>query len=306
MANNSQVPDLSNFKLTKPLADRFREVVSGSKDGTPKWAFQMLEGDDEGYFGPESAVWEVHGCVSTIVGGIRALLLQAAHPAALAGVAEHSRYKEDPLGRLAGTTKWLTITSFGAKEFIEKEAKRVNEMHSRVTGNYLGKDGQLHDYAAKQSEYLMWVHCAFTDGFLKTYEMLGYKFKTSADQYVKEWAESAVLLGLLDAPRSVAQLEAKLEEFRQKELMANEITLDVVKFIMKPPFSKLGLIPFTIFANAAVATLDPRDRALLGLKKRGRIWLKLSRVILEFLSAILGHESPSQKFARERIARLRK
>ncbi|MFM8448145.1 MAG: oxygenase MpaB family protein, partial [Candidatus Nanopelagicaceae bacterium] len=226
------MPDLSNFKLTKPLADRFREVVSGSKDGTPKWAFQMLEGDDEGYFGPESAVWEVHGCVSTIVGGIRALLLQAAHPAALAGVAEHSRYKEDPLGRLAGTTKWLTITSFGAKEFIEKEAKRVNEMHSRVTGNYLGKDGQLHDYAAKQSEYLMWVHCAFTDGFLKTYELLGYKFKTSPDQYVKEWAESAVPLGLLDAPRSVAQLEAKLEEFRQRELTANEITLDVVKFIM--------------------------------------------------------------------------
>lgn len=300
------MPDLSNFKLTKPLADRFREVVSGSKDGTPKWAFQMLEGEDEGYFGPDSAVWEVHGCVSTIVGGIRALLLQAAHPAALAGVAEHSRYQSDPLGRLAGTTKWLTITSFGAKEFIEKEAQRVNQMHAHVTGNYLGKDGQMHEYAAKRREYLMWVHCAFTDGFLKTYEMLGYKFKTSADQYVKEWAQSAVPLGLDDAPKSVAQLEAKLEEFRQKELMANETTLNVIKFIMKPPFTKLGLIPFTIFANAAVATLDPRDRALLGLKKRGKIWLKLSRVILEFLSAILGHESPSQKFARARIARLRK
>ena len=284
------MPDLSNFKLTKPLADRFREVVSGSKDGTPKWAFQMLEGEDEGYFGPDSAVWEVHGCVSTIVGGIRALLLQAAHPAALAGVAEHSRYQSDPLGRLAGTTKWLTITSFGAKEFIEKEARRVNEMHARATGNYLGKDGQMHDYAAKQREYLMWVHCAFTDGFLKTYEMLGYKFKTSADQYVQEWAQSAVPLGLEDAPMSVAQLEAKLEEFRQKDLMANETTLNVIKFIMKPPFTKLGLIPFTIFANAAVATLDPRDRALLGLKKRGKIWLKLSRVILEFLSAILGHQ----------------
>ena len=73
--------DLSNFFLTKPLANRFREVVSGSKDGAPKWAYQMLEGNDEGYFGPESAVWEVHGCVSTIIGGIRALLLQAAHPA---------------------------------------------------------------------------------------------------------------------------------------------------------------------------------------------------------------------------------
>jgi uncharacterized protein (DUF2236 family) len=266
----------------------------------------MLEGDDEGYFGPESAVWEVHGCVSTIVGGVRALLLQAAHPAALAGVSEHSRYQEDPLGRLAGTTKWLTITSFGATEFIEKEARRVNEMHSRVTGSYVGKDGKEHSYAASSAEYLMWVHCAFTDAFLKTYIHLGYKFKTSADQYVKEWAKSAEPLGLKGAPQSVAELEAKLDEFRANSLFANETTLNVVKFIMKPPFSKAGLIPFTIFANAAVATLDPRDRELLGLKKRGRIWLKLAKGILVFLSAILGHESPSQKFARQRIAKLRK
>lgn len=306
MANNCQVPDLSNFPLTKPLANRFREVVSGSKDGTPKWAFQMLEGDDEGYFGPDSAVWEVHGCVSTIVGGIRALLLQAAHPAALAGVSEHSRYQEDPLGRLAGTTKWLTITSFGAKEFIEKEARRVNEMHSRVTGTYIGKDGIQHDYAAKSAEYLLWVHCAFTDAFLKTYIHLGYKFKTSADQYVKEWAKSPEPLGLSKAPKSVAELEAQLENFREHALYANETTRSVVKFIMKPPFSKAGMIPFTIFANAAVATLDSRDRELLGLKKRGRIWLRLSKGILIFLSAILGHESPSQKFARQRIAKLRK
>lgn len=298
--------DLSNFPLTKPLANRFREVVSGSKDGTPKWAFQMLEGEDEGFFGPDSAVWEVHGCVSTIVGGVMALLLQAAHPAALAGVAEHSRYKDDPLGRLAGTTKWLTITSFGATEFIEKEASRVNQMHARVTGTYIGKDGARHDYAAKAHEYLLWVHCAFTDAFLKTFISLGYKFKTSPDQYVREWAKSAEPLGLKDAPRSLAELEAKLDYFRENSLMANQTTEEVVKFILKPPFSKLGLIPFTIFANAAIATLDPRDRQLLGLPAKGKIWLRLSKAILIFLSAILGHESPSQKFARQRIDRLRK
>ena len=72
-------------RLTKPLADRFRLTVSGSKDGTPDWAKRMADGDDEGLFGPDSAVWEVHGSVSTLVGGIRALLLQAAHPAALTG-----------------------------------------------------------------------------------------------------------------------------------------------------------------------------------------------------------------------------
>lgn len=302
--------DLSNFPLTKPLANRFREVVSGSKDGTPNWAFQMLEGNDEGFFGPESAVWEVHGCVSTIVGGIRALILQAAHPAALAGVSEHSRYQEDPLGRLAGTTKWLTITSFGSTEFINKEASRVNQMHSRVKGSYNSKDGKTEEYSATTNDYLMWVHCAFTDSFLKTYLQLNYKFneklETSADQYVREWARSAEPLGLDNAPKSVAELEAKLEFFRNTQLLANEQTAQVLKFILKPPFSIAGLIPFTIFANAAIVSLDPRDRKMLGLKSRGKIWLRLSKIILVFLSAILGHESPSQKFARQRIARLRK
>ena len=64
-------------RLASPLATAFRETVSGSKDGLPEWAKQMAEGDDEGLFGPDSAVWEVHGALSTLVGGVRALLLQA-------------------------------------------------------------------------------------------------------------------------------------------------------------------------------------------------------------------------------------
>jgi len=179
-------------------------------------------------------------------------------------------------------------------------------MHARVTGTYIGKDGKEHEYAAKSEEYLLWVHCAFTDAFLKTYVSLGYKFKTSPDQYVREWAKSAEPLGLKDAPKSLAELESKLDYFRENSLLANETTKEVIKFILKPPFSKLGLIPFTIFANAAIATLDPKDRELLGLNRKGRIWLRLSKGILIFLSAILGHESPSQKFARQRIDRIRK
>jgi uncharacterized protein (DUF2236 family) len=72
---------------------------------------------------------------------------------------------------------------------------------------------RLSDYAAQAEEYLLWVHCAFTDAFLKSYINLGYKFKTSADQYVKEWAKSAEPLGLKSAPQSVAQLESAIRKF---------------------------------------------------------------------------------------------
>ena len=83
------MPKLHNFFLTKPLADQFRKTVSGSKDGKPDWVKYIEMGDDAGLFGPGSAVWDVHGCVATLVGGVRALLLQACHPAPLAGVSEH-------------------------------------------------------------------------------------------------------------------------------------------------------------------------------------------------------------------------
>jgi hypothetical protein len=128
-------------------ADAFRKTVSGDPTGAPAWAQQMAIGNDVGLFGPESAVWEVHGSISTLVGGIRALLMQAAHPAALTGVAEHSQYDTDPLGRLERTTRWLTITTFGSTEAIEREARRVNELHSHVKGEYPAKDGRLRHIA---------------------------------------------------------------------------------------------------------------------------------------------------------------
>jgi uncharacterized protein (DUF2236 family) len=123
------VPAFHKFFLTKPLADSFRKNVSGSKDGLPDWAKDIALGNDSGLFKPDGSVWKVHGSLATLVGGVRALLLQAAHPAPLAGVAQHSRYESDPMGRLAGTTRWLTITTFGSTEIIEREAKRVNAMH---------------------------------------------------------------------------------------------------------------------------------------------------------------------------------
>ena len=116
--------------MIKKLADSFRQTVSGNPQGRPAWVDEIANGDDLGLFGPDSAVWEVHGSVATLIGGIRALLLQAAHPAALAGVTEHSRYEVDPLGRLAGTTRWLTITSFGSTDVIQKEARRVKDRKS--------------------------------------------------------------------------------------------------------------------------------------------------------------------------------
>ena len=285
-------------------ADAFRKTVSGDSTGAPEWAQQMAIGNDVGLFGPDSAVWEVHGCIATLVGGIRALLMQAAHPAALTGVAEHSAYDTDPLGRLERTTRWLTITSFGSTEAIESEARRVREMHKRVQGSFEDKTGSHLSYSASDPRFLLWVHCAFTDSFLRAHEELGYPLPQGADRYVNEWAKSAQPLGLNDAPHSKLELQHVMATFAREEVTRIAMTPPIVGFILKPPFSRSGLFVYRILANAAISTIDEPFLTVLGLKKKSKSWLKVSRTILDFLSYMLGHESPSQKIARKRIQAL--
>ena len=282
-------------------ADAFRKTVSGDASGAPVWSQQMAIGNDVGLFGPESAVWQVHGCIATLVGGIRALLMQAAHPAALTGVAEHSAYDTDPLGRLERTTRWLTITSFGSTEAIEIEARRVREMHKRVEGDFEQRSGERTRYSASDPRYLLWVHCAFTDSFLRAHQELGYSLPQGADRYVREWSKSAQPLGLTTAPQSGAELLDVMENFARHEVATIAMTPPIVGFILKPPFSRGGLFFYRILANAAIATIDEPFLSVLGLKPRSKSWLKVSRVLLDLLSYMLGHESPSQKIARKRI-----
>ncbi len=282
-------------------ADAFRKTVSGDPSGAPEWSKQMAIGNDAGLFGPDSAVWQVHGCIATLVGGIRALLMQAAHPAALTGVAEHSAYDTDPLGRLERTTRWLTITSFGSTEAIEIEARRVREMHKRVTGTYEEKSGAQSLYSASDPRYLLWVHCAFTDSFLRAHEELGYPLPQGADRYVREWSQSAEPLGLDEAPLSQKELAEVMVSFAEREVASIAMTPPIVGFILKPPFGRGGLFFYRILANAAIATIDEPFLSVLGLKPRSKKWLRISKVLLDFLSYMLGHESPSQKIARKRI-----
>lgn len=89
-------------RVLAPVRSRLIETLAGRSDEVPAWILRLEDGEDEGFFGADSAAWTVHGGMPTLVAGVRALLLQALHPGALAGVRDFSRYREDPLGRLAG------------------------------------------------------------------------------------------------------------------------------------------------------------------------------------------------------------
>lgn len=193
----------------RQVADGFRRIVSGDPSGAPDWVRQIAQGSDIGYFGPGSAAWAVHGSLPTLVGGVRALLMQTLHPGALAGVMQHSRYETDALGRLAGTTQWLTVVTFGDTASADRECARVRGVHRKVVGSYPGVTGPI-PYAADEPDLLRWVHIAFTDSFLATHLVWGGPIPGGPDAYVREWAKAGELVGVVDPPRSVAELRDQL------------------------------------------------------------------------------------------------
>src|SRR5260221_14364843 len=69
---------------------------------------------DFGLFGPGSVAWQLHREPGLLIGGLRAPLLQAPPPLAIAAVEQHSDYKKDVWGRFNRTPNHVVATGFGA------------------------------------------------------------------------------------------------------------------------------------------------------------------------------------------------
>src|SRR5262252_8663636 len=149
---------------------------------------------DDGFFGPASVTWRVSGDLSSIVAGLRALLVQALHPLAMAGVDQHSDWRRDPVGRLAATSSYLTTVSFGDRAAAERAASRVRRIHEHVRGTD-PVTGQ--PYEASDPALLLWVHAALVDSTIAACELFGTPRPTQAwDRYVAEMAAAAELVGV--------------------------------------------------------------------------------------------------------------
>lgn len=286
-------------------------MLSGDPNGEPDWVSKIAEGDDAGYFGPGSAVWHVNGGIPVIVAGVRALLMQTLHPGAMAGVHDHSRYADDPLGRLAGTVRWVVTTTFGSTQTVGQETSRVSRLHDRVKGTYpSAQDSQLESsYSAKDQDLVAWVHIVFTDAFLAAHRQWGDTIPSTApgesgeDSYVREWAVAGELMGLDTPPRSRAELQRALDDFTPV-LRADERVKEALQFLTKPPLPGQARIPYAIMVGGAIATMEPRYRAMLGLARPWWPAITLTRLVLWLTGVVLGTESTSRRRAKERLVRL--
>ena len=287
-----------------------KRTLTGSPDALPDWSRKFAQGDDPGYFLPGSAVWAVHGGVPTIVGGIRSLLMQTLHPAVLAGVHDHSNFRADSLGRLARTTAWIHAITYGSTAEARAATARVVRLHESVNGKYVDGDGSVQKYSANDPELLRWVHITFTDSFLRTHELWDGPIPGGPDAYVREWAQAGRLMGVESPPESKAALVRELAEWSAEgTLRCDERVSETVAFIRNPPLHPLLKPGYRVLFEAAVLSLDPDYRRLLGLRtaRIGPLPLPVSlaaRATLAVVRLALGPASPSQLAARERLRRL--
>ena len=273
-----------------------RTLLTGHPDGAAPWVTALGEPGDAGWFGPGSTIWSVHADAATLVGGVRALLVQAMHPTVLAGFDQHSDYQEDPESRLQRTAAFVTVTTFGTTAQAEAACDRVRRAHAPVRGRT--PDGDPYD--AGDPELLGWVHLALADSLAVAVTSGSAAPATTSTHYLADMAVVGERLGSAHVPRDRAGLAAAWDHYLP-QLAVTDATIEAHAFLLDPPLPPRIRLPYRVIAAAAAASLPPELRRLLA----GRPLLPelparlVGRAATRLLAAVLG-ESPAARAAHQR------
>jgi uncharacterized protein (DUF2236 family) len=240
---------------------------------------------DPGLFGPDSATWRVHADFpGMLAGGLAALMLQTLHPLALAGVWDHSNFREDLIGRLRRTTSFVSGTTYAPRDQAMALIERVKTIHAQVRG--VAEDGR--PYSADDPHLLTWVHVTEAYSFMQGYRRYSHITLPAgaADRYYDEVRRVAEALGARDVPASEAQVNHYFRQVRS-ELQFNgrsREVLDVLSRVRLPvPIAGLSR---DVFLQAGAALLPPWAEALLERSALQRAQARLAARALWSVSPI--------------------
>lgn len=253
---------------------------------------------DPGWFGPDSVAWRVHADPSLLVAGIAAFTLQALHPLAMAGVAEHSAFSDDFLGRTQRTGEFVQGVVYGSSARAERLCQMVRTVHRPVVG--VSPDGR--PYAASDPDLLEWVHLAEYLAIAAANRRFALHPMTRGelDRYVAEVAVVGEATGVVDPPRSWDELLAALERHRPN-LAVGEYAARGIAFLDEPPIIPPAARPAwrAVWAGAT-ACLPPVALRLLRLHPPGLAERAACRALLRTFDN-LGGDPPDLAAAKARL-----
>lgn len=222
---------------------------------------------DQGFFGPKSVSWQVHGELTVLFGGARSLLMQSAHPLVIAGARETGFYKRSPWKRLQRTLMLSYAITFGTKKDARAAAEHINEVHRRVHGTD-PVTGQA--YHGLDPDLLLWVHATLVHSALLFERLTVGKLDAAGRQRFHE--EQMLVAELLELPREkIPPTVEELSEYMRDvvagdTLIVTDAALEVANLFREfPPQAEwkpiLRAISFWAFA-----TLPPKLREAYGVR----------------------------------------
>ena len=218
---------------------------------------------DDGLFGPRSIVWRVNRDRSFPLAGMRSLMIQALHPLAMAGVAQHSNWRQDPFGRLAATSSYLLTTTYGDSASALAAAAWVRKIHTHVRG--IDPETGL-PYSAEDPSLLLWVHAGMVESIVTVVQRYGRVLDAGdADRYVAEMVRFAEIVGVPaeQVPSSVASVRTYIESVELRQ--ATPAARDAIGVVLDPPDLDAEMRDlWHDLAQVAVGTLPDWAREMYG------------------------------------------
>jgi uncharacterized protein (DUF2236 family) len=200
------------------------------------------------------------------VSGARALLMQAAHPLAVAGLLAHSDSLEDPYVRLSRTAEVMSTITFGTRADADRMTKHVRAMHRSVRGVLPATVGIYPagtPYRADDPKLLMWILYTLIDSAIVVYE--SYVGRLGAGDRERLWQDYRVV-GRLFGLRA-SQMPADYDElvgYGQRMLDGDELQVGdwarrrAREIVLEPPVP-VRLRPVLETVNFVVIALLPRQ-----------------------------------------------
>src|SRR3954453_976458 len=256
---------------------------------------------DAGIFGPDSVAWRLHADPVMLIGGLRALLVQALEPRAMAAVDQHSKFREDPWGRLERTTNFVVTTTYGDSAAAEAAAARVRKVHERIHGTDPVTGAP---YSGSDPDLLLWIHAVEVESFLLAYRTYAGRISDAdADRYVAEMARVAEMVEL--PPGRAPQTEADLHEYLRsvRGLRATPAAFEGLRVVCSPPMNLRYRPLWAIPTTAAIAILPDYARRLYRIPWFPPAALPVRTAVFA-LSRVLNLVTPtppSLREARERV-----
>jgi uncharacterized protein (DUF2236 family) len=254
---------------------------------------------DPGWFGPDSVSWQVHADTSMLVAGMTAFALQTLHPRAMAGVWDHSAFGGDFFGRTRRTGEFVQGVVYDPSAAAERRCASLRRIHDRVVGHT--PDGRA--YSAGDPDLLEWVHVTEYLAIASANRRFAAHPMSRAelDTYVAEVARVGSAVGVVDPPRTWAELDAAFRR-HAPALAVGEQAATAVRYLENPPFlPAVARPPWRAVWAGSLACLPPLGRTLLRTTEPPLPEVAACRALVRAVGRLLGEPLPLRA-ARARMA----